>query len=260
MNPGVIWMYLLLLFPMAVILWLKIPMAGKLAVAVARMTVQLLLMGVYLQYLFKWNNPWLNAGWLLVMAGVADGSILRSCGLRVRRFCLPLGVALVVGTAIPLVVFALALEADGALLDARSVIPVGGMILGNCLRANILGLKGFYQKLRDEQKRFQLELARGASLREACHAYLRDACRAALEPTLATMGTIGIVSLPGMMTGVLMGGSDPMTAIGYQIGIMIAIFCGTALTVTLAVLMTLRGSFTAAGTLRSDLFRPDGKA
>jgi putative ABC transport system permease protein len=69
------------------------------------------------------------------------------------------------------------------------------------------------------------------------------------------MMTIGLVSLPGMMTGVIMGGNDPMLAIKYQIGIMIAIFSGTAITMPVAILFTMRRSFSHYGILRQHIFK-----
>jgi len=141
------------------------------------------------------------------------------------------------------------------LLEAQYVIPVGGMILGNCLRANIVGLRDFYQSIRRDEKAFQLVLAQGATLREAIRPYLSASFQSAVSPTIATMMTIGLVSLPGMMTGVILGGNDPMLAIKYQIGIMIAIFTGTAITVPTAVILTLRRSFSGYGVLRSEIFR-----
>ncbi len=98
-------------------------------------------------------------------------------------------------------------------------------------------------------------LAQGSTLREAINPYLIESFQAALAPTIATMMTIGLVSLPGMMTGVIMGGNDPMLAIKYQIGIMIAIFSGTAITMPAAVLLCLRRSFSPYGTLYSHIFR-----
>ena len=85
--------------------------------------------------------------------------------------------------------------------------------------------------------------------------YFREALRGALAPTIATMATIGLVALPGMMTGVILGGADPSTAIRYQIAIMIAIFAGTALTVFFAIALTIRSSFNAYGLLDPALFR-----
>ncbi len=247
--------YLLLMFPLAIMLWFKVPIVGKTVIAVVRMTLQLLFVGFYLQVLFQRNNPWLNALWLVIMVGVADFSIARGCDLRAGRFVLPLFAALAAGTAVPLFAFMEMLLHRAGLMDAQYVIPIGGMILGNCLRADIIGIKNFYDSIEKGEKVFLHTLAQGARLHEAIRPYLRDACQAALLPTVATMGTIGLVALPGMMTGVIMGGADPMTAIKYQIAIMIAIFSGTAITVMLAILMTVKSSFTPFGTLNREAFK-----
>ncbi|MGE5294095.1 MAG: ABC transporter permease [Solirubrobacterales bacterium] len=134
-------------------------------------------------------------------------------------------------------------------------ISIGGMILGNCLRADIVGIRTFYESIRSTEKAFLQSLAEGASLAEAIRPYVRKATQAALSPTVATMATIGLVSLPGMMTGVILGGADPSTAIRYQIAIMISIFSGTAITVALGIRLTTRTSFTAYGLLDLSIFR-----
>jgi len=252
---GMVMAYLLLVIPLGIILWQKVPIAGRVLIAVVRMTVQLLLVGIYLQFVFKLDNAWLNGFWVLVMIGVADVSIIRSCGLRVRVFALPLMPALLLGISIPLLWFVGGVLRRPNLLEAQYLIPVGGMILGNCLRVNIVGLKNFYSSVRGDEKSFQLALAQGATLREAITPYLSESFQAAIAPTVATMMTIGLVSLPGMMTGVIMGGNDPMLAIKYQIGIMIAIFTGTAITMPAAVLLALPRSFSPCGTLYTHIFK-----
>jgi putative ABC transport system permease protein len=246
--------YLLLIFPLAAVLWYRVPLAGRIALASVRMTVQLLFVGVYLQVIFKYDNPWYNLTWLIVMLAVADVSVLRGCGFRVRKFWLPLFIALAVGVAIPLMVLiSLALNRP-RLMEARYVIPIAGMILGNCLRANIVGIGRFYQEIRSSERAYLHSLAQGASLSEAVRPFVRDAFQAALAPTTATMATIGLVSLPGMMTGVILGGTDPSTAIKYQIAIMLSIFSGTAMTIFLAVQFTMKRSFDAYGVLLRDIF------
>lgn len=252
---GLFLAYVLLLIPLGIILWQRVPLVGRIVVATVRMTVQLLLVGLYLQVVFDLDNPWLNGLWVLVMIAVADVSIIRGCGLRVRVFAAPLAPALLLGTAIPMLWFVGAVLARPNLLEAQYVIPVGGMILGNCLRANIVGVRSFYQAIRRDGKAFRLVLAQGATLHEAIRPYLSDALQAAVSPTIGTMMTIGLVSLPGMMTGVMLGGNDPMLAIKYQIGIMLAIFTGTAITMPAAVLLTLRRSFSAYGNLRPEIFK-----
>ena len=124
------------------------------------------------------------------------------------------------------------------ILEAQYVIPIGGMILGNCLRADIIGVRSFYQAIRTGQKAYELALAQGATIMEAAGPYLRDSLYQALTPTVAMMANVGIVALPGMMTGVILGGNDPLTAIGYQIAIMLSIFTGTSITVILAILFS----------------------
>ncbi|MBW1730885.1 MAG: ABC transporter permease [Deltaproteobacteria bacterium] len=252
---GLVIYYMLLIIPLGLMLWLHIPMVGKTLVSIVRMTLQLAFVGLYLQVVFKINSPWLNSLWLVVMVGVADFSIIRGCGLRLSRFASPLFAALVVGTAVPLLFFVGPLLKRPNLMDAQYVIPIGGMILGNCLRADIIGIKNFYSSLQKGEKAFLHSLAQGARLKEAILPYLRDACEAALMPTVATIATIGLVALPGMMTGVILGGANPVTAIKYQIAIMIAIFTGTAITVVLAIIMTIKTSFTSYGVLDSNCFR-----
>jgi len=245
--------YALLIFPLAAILWYRIPLFSRTLIAVVRMTVQLLLIGFYLHYLFEWNHALLNLAWVAVMITVADFSVVRAGGLRLRRFLLPVGGALLAGTIIPLLVFQFAVVARQD-FDARYVIPIAGMILGNCLRADIIGIRHFFDSLQKEQRVFTQMLAEGATLREAVRPHLKGAIEAALSPTLATMATIGLVSLPGMMTGVILGGADPMTAILYQIAIMLAILAGTAITVTAAIWLGIRRSFTGFGLLDGEIF------
>jgi putative ABC transport system permease protein len=247
--------YLLLIFPLAILLYQRVPILRETGIAVARMTVQLLFVGFYLQIIFEKNSAWLNLAWLFVTVAVADGSILRGCRLRVRRFAGPLFLALLAGTAAPALVFVGPILHRPGWLDAQYLIPIGGMILGNCLRADIIGLRSFYEPILKSEKAYHQSLAQGARLQEALHPYFREALEAALLPTVASMATIGLVSLPGMMTGVILGGADPLMAIKYQIAIMIAIFSGTAIAVFLTIWLTARGSFNAYGVLDRAIFR-----
>jgi len=246
--------YALLIIPFGLLLWYRIPMLGRTAVAVVRMTVQLLFVGVYLQFVFQAKSPWLVAAWLVVMLVVADFSILRGSGLRLGRFLLPVLAGLLVGTIVPLFFFLGVVLQQPNLLEAQYAIPIAGMILGNCLRAGIIGLRDFYSGIRASEKAFLHSLGQGARLHEAVQPFYRNSVVAALAPSVAAIATIGLVALPGMMTGVIIGGANPMTAIKYQIAIMIAILVGITLTITLTIWLTLTPSFTAYGTLDHAIF------
>ena len=253
--PSLALAYALLLIPLAILLWHRVPIVGHALIAILRMTVQLLFVGVYLQFVFKLNSPWLNAAWILVMVSVADVSIVRGCRLRMARFAPAVFLALLAGTAVPLAFFLALILRQPNLLEAQYAIPIGGMILGNCLRADIVGLRGFYEAIRKSEKAYLHSLAQGARLGEAVRPFVRDAIQAALAPTVATIATVGLVALPGMMTGVILGGANPMTAIQYQIAIMIAIFCGTSITLAVGIWLTTRRSFTPYGTLDHSIFK-----
>ena len=252
---GLVAGYGLLIIPLGILLWARIPLVGKMLIGGVRMTVQLLLVGFYLQVVFKFDNHWLNAAWVLVMLAVADISIIRGTGLRVQKLALPLFIALLIGISIPLLYFLGVILHLPNILEARFVIPIGGMILGNCLRANIIGIRRFYNSIAQGEKAFCQQLADGATFSEATRPYLQQTLQEALAPTLATMATIGLVSLPGMMTGVILGGSDPWIAVMYQITIMIAIFTGTNITVVLGILLSCKKCFNNFGILSRDIFK-----
>ncbi|MFH1761237.1 MAG: ABC transporter permease [bacterium] len=247
--------YLLLLIPLCIAFFYKIKIISSIWVSVIRMTIQLLLVGLYLQVIFKLNHWWLNLAWLLVMIVAADLSILSRCKLRIRFFFISVFIALFSGTSIPLFYFAAVVIRLPGLIDAAYFIPLAGMIMGNCLRADIIGINAFYSSVKDREKLFLHELSQGASLSEALLPHLRSAVESALSPTVASMATIGLVALPGMMTGIILGGTSPVTAIKYQIAIMIAIFAGTSLTVTLGILISRKWAFSDWGILKPSVFK-----
>ncbi len=246
--------YLLLIVPLAIIYVYKVPIFSQVLSATLRMTLQLLFVGFYLQVLFEYNNFWLTLAWIVIMISVADISIVKGTNLNLRRFGLPLFAALVCGTAIPLLLFVGVVLARAHLLDAQYAVPIGGMILGNCMRADIVGLRNFYENIRKQEKVYISYLGQGATLSEATRPFLRESFQASLAPTTATMATVGLVSLPGMMTGVILAGADPVIAIKYQIAIMISIFSSTAITVLLAIWFTMHASFNAYGMLDKKIF------
>ncbi len=98
-------------------------------------------------------------------------------------------------------------------------------------------------------------LSLGANQQEALLPYFRDAMLAAMRPFLANMATMGIVSLPGMMTGQILGGAAPQTAIKYQIAIVLAIFAALTISVSLSIYFSSRRAFDDYGILKPGLFR-----
>ena len=229
--------------------------AGRLKLNVEMITSELLLVGVYLKWIFEINAVAFNLLWVLIMAIVANVHTLKAAKLRIRPFFLSSLVAILLGTAVPALIFICLVIQPEPLLDAQYLVPIWGMLLGNCLRSNIISLDRFFSLVRDSRKVVQTRLALGATLSEALRPFMRQALRATVMPIITTISTLGIVSLPGMMTGQILGGSLPMVAIQYQICIMIAIFSAISMTASLNMLLSLRIGFDRFGNLRRSIFQ-----
>lgn len=244
----------LILLPILFLKLRKLTLWSELAVSVIRMVVQLLFIGFYLQFLFEKNSALLNILWVSIMILIANATIIKRAGLRRRVLFLSswAGTLLAtsfVGTALLFTVGAT------PLYDAPYLIPLIGMILGNSLQGNVIALERFYSSLRENRKLYELQLFNGASHYEALTPFINRALLAALSPAVGGMMTMGLVSLPGMMTGQILGGTIPMEAIKYQIAIMIAIFLSVFISILLNLFITPRVTFTRGGVLRSDIFR-----
>ncbi len=247
--------YTLLAIPFAVFFSTGVNMLKSSVIAVSRMTVQLALVGLYLGVLFELNSIWLNTGWLLLMMLVANVNIIGSAGLKLRFFFIPAMIGVTLSTVIVLVVFVFVVIHPEPLYDARYLIPIAGMILGNCLKGNVLALERFYDSIRKNEKAYTSYLYMGAQLNEAVKPFFQEALKAANTPHISTMATLGIVSLPGMMTGQILGGSFPVVAIKYQIAIMIAIFSSMALSSYLNIRLSMKVAFDDFQNLRREVLK-----
>ncbi len=247
-------MYALMLIPLAIFFYLQLGMIRETLVAMARMTVQLVLVGLYLKYIFQLNNPFVSLLWVVVMLVVANFSILNKAGLKPALFFWRSMVGVAGSTLFVSGWFVLVAIRPEPIYDARYIVPIIGMILGNCLRSNVLSLERFYSGIRNNEHEFMTYLLLGATLREATLPHLRTAVKSAINPSVATMATMGIVSLPGMMTGQILGGAMPITAIKYQIGIMICIFTAMTVAALVNILLSLPIAFDDHQRLRPEIF------
>jgi putative ABC transport system permease protein len=247
--------YTMLLIPLGIFYSLQLGLTRSLMWSVLRMTLQLFLVGLYLEFLFRTNSLWLNVMWLFIMLISANFRILGDGGIRLRRFVLPCMWALSLTTLTVSGVMILSLIRPDPWYDARYLIPIVGMILGNCLRGNILSVQNFYMGITKDVDIYRQRLSLGATRFEALRPWLAAAMSNACRQHLASMATIGIVALPGMMTGQILGGATPMAAIKYQLAIMIAIFVSLSLGAYLNLLLTIPRAFDSMGNLQEDVQR-----
>jgi putative ABC transport system permease protein len=216
---------LLVALTAAVALRYRLGLTRELIVAAARGGIQLIAVGAVLLVVFSHTGLLGAFGWLMVMVVIA-GQVAgrRGSGLPRARWTATTGVA--VGSATTLGT----LIASGVIsTQSRVVIPVGGMIVFGALQASGLALHRFRDDVDTARDAIEARLSLGLPAREAFLPHQRSALRTALLPAIDSTKVVGLISLPGSMTGLILAGVDPLTAIRYQIVVMYMLLAATAL-------------------------------
>jgi putative ABC transport system permease protein len=242
-------------FPVAISYYLRLKLISSTVESVIRMVLQLAFVGVFLTFLFDLNNSLLNILWVLVMVFVASHTVLKNAELKTRSLLPTLIISMAITNYAMLLYFNRFIIDLDDLFDARYLIPIAGMVLGNSLRANVVGMENFCSEIRRNENRYLFSLSMGAEKTEALIPYLRKSMRVALKPTIANMATIGIVFIPGMMTGQILAGASPMVAIEYQIAIMLAIYVTTIVNLLFGIFVLIHKGFDEYGMFRKEIMR-----
>ena len=240
---GLLFSMLLLVFPLIIFHTLKLKLSKQLMISFGRMIGQLAIVGLWLQFLLDqedWRLTLLWAGIMLINAIFTVKGRLKSQ----LRILLPvmfsaLGIASLV--VMPWILF-MVVRPD-PFFSAKFVIPIYGMVLGNSMNSCALALERFESGLSDNWKAYYTRISLGASIWEAALPPFRKAMQASLMPQLLTIASMGVVSLPGMMTGQILGGSSAIVAIKYQMMVMAAIFSAVALADFIAIRLYLAKRF-----------------
>ncbi|BDD07323.1 ABC transporter permease [Aureibacter tunicatorum] len=243
---------LMLFIPISFLAYYKVGIIKPLLISVFRMMAQLGLVAVYLEWVFERNNPWINLLWVLIMIFVGVMTAIRRVDLQWKTFIIPMLVAGITSVMIVDAFFLGWVIKLEFIFDARYFIPITGMILGNSLNNNVIGLNEYLTNLRDKSDLYYFILGNTNTQKLALRPFISNAFIKALNPTIATMSVMGLIALPGMMTGQILGGSPPAEAIKYQIMIMLAIFIGSSLNLILSVVLVRWFVFDGLGNLKTN--------
>lgn len=214
--------YVLLLLVLLIMKKCKVHQTKLLIISSVRMTVQLTLAGFILTYIFENPHPFFTMLYLLIMTGFAIHRVLSKNSELNARFKIITGLAIGF-SGLSVMTFFICIVVGESIFNPQYVIPVAGMIMGNTMTGATLGIKTFRESLNGQRGKINALLNIGATPQNILMPFVRQALETALLPTLNSMLGMGIVSLPGMMTGQILSGTLPLTAILYQIAIMIAI-------------------------------------
>jgi len=201
-----------------------------LMVASIRMTVQLVLAGLILTYILENPHPAFTLAYILLITGFAIHTVLsRNKGVN-KRFKIVVGFSLAI-PGIAIVAFFIMVVVGVNIFNPQYTIPISGMIIGNAMTGVSLGLKTFNENIKSQRNKIDALINIGASPQRILTPFVNQSIETALLPTLNSMIGMGIIFLPGMMTGQILAGVQPTTAILYQIAIIIAISVVTCLSV-----------------------------
>jgi putative ABC transport system permease protein len=230
----------------------------SLVVASLRTVIQLILIGLVLKAVFAQSNPlWIGviALTMLLVAG-------REVMARQQRsfqgwWGLGLGTsAMFVSTfTITILVLVVIIQAD-PWYTPQYAIPLLGMMFGNTMNGIALGLDRLTQTAWQQRAIIEARLALGQTSHQAIADIRRDSVRTGLIPIINAMATAGLVSLPGMMTGQILAGIDPVEAVNYQILIMFMVTAGTGFGTIAAIVLGARHLFDERQRLRLERLGP----
>ena len=222
----------------------KLRLEKDLVWGTVRTFAQLYMMGYVLKFIFQLNNVALILLLYAFMIFWAAHAIRSRVNEDKVRFFIPTYISMV--TSYMLV----AILVTGVIVQAKPwytpqyFIPLGGMIIGNSMNAITIALDRMFSDFRKQRPEIELALCLGSTYQEATHDILRDVIKAGMIPSINALMTVGLVSLPGMMTGQILAGSDPITAIKYQILVMLMLVASTAIGSVIVVYVVRRRCFT----------------
>lgn len=244
--------YSLLLMSIGLSHLLKARQGKDLFWAGLRMFVQLLVVGYVLHLVFALETAVPVLLILVVMIGFAVQTIGARVQEKMPHFYRVVGTAILFGCGGMTFFFCTLVIGLEPWYDPRYLIPLAGMVIGNSMTGASLAVERLAAEFRERREEIETALSLGSSVQLAAESAVSSSFRAALIPSVNAMAAMGLVFLPGMMTGQILSGTAPLIAVKYQIAIMCVITGSVALTTFLILKLGYRSYFTPYQSLRED--------
>ncbi len=225
-----------------------------LLIGTVRTFVQLFIMGYILRFVFDLSHMAVVIGVFSFMIFFAAWTIYGRVKDKQIPFFMPVFLSMIFSYFLVSYLVTAVVVNVKPWWEPRYFIPLGGMVIGNSMNAIAISLERLIGELKSRRSEIEMKLCLGATSREASQPILRNAMQAGMIPSINSMMAVGMVFIPGMMTGQILAGSDPLTAIKYQIVVMVMLSGSTALGTLLTVLLVRKRCFNACDQL---VLRPD---
>jgi len=213
--------------------WQRLGLEWNLAIAAGRTIVQLLVVGYLLAAVFALRSPWIVVGVLGVMLVIAAIVARNRISQKIPHLLPLVGGSILAGTVLTMTYTNWLVLQPEVWYEPQYLIPLTGIVLGNAMNGAAIAGERLVSTLNSSQLEIETHLSLGATPQQAVARYRKEAIRAGVMPTLNTMMVVGIVTLPGIMTGQMLGGADPLLAAAYQMLIMFMLALATLVTTVL---------------------------
>lgn len=248
----------LILLDAALSVLLRLQLHWQLLWATARMTVQLVAVGFILRFVFSIHHPAATLTVVLIMSAIAAREIAARPERKFKGFTgLALsGTGVAVSTVVTVGLALLTAIRPHPWYDPRYAVSLVGIVLGSVLNSGSLAFDTLMGSITRERNAVEAQLALGASFHNAAMPLLRQAIRRGLMPIINQMSAAGVITLPGIMTGQILAGLDPLEAVKYQILLMFLLSGGSGLSAAIIAYAALRRLTDGRDRLRLDRLRP----
>lgn len=243
--------YVFVMIVLAIVRVRGIRREKEIVISSIRMTLQLVLVGYILVYVFANPSPIITAAIVVVMTGFAIHTIFSKFGaVLTASMRWVVAISICFGTFSCIAYFLLIVVHITPWYDPQYFVPIAGMIIGNSMTGISLGVKSLLDGMTARKHLVEEALILGATPKAATREIVNSSFDSAIMPTINSMVGMGIVFLPGMMTGQILSGTDPTTAIAYQIAIMLGILGAVALSIITMLQLGYRTFFNTEEQLR----------
>ena len=228
----------------------------KAVVAVTRMLVQLLVMATCLWALYRFDSPWLNLLWLLLLVMATAFLLVSRARVRSHVLFMPACVAMFASVLLVTAYLLGVVFRPESSWSTRWFVPVTGALMAHILTTNIPAVRTYFDSLRQDSQPYLTLLGNGVPRRQALSPYLTRALKSLTVPALANLSVMGLFVLPMLLSGLLLGGLTPVAAVFTFIVLTLASLAVSVLSLFLTLWLADRRAFTRQGQL-GDIFTDD---
>ena len=217
----------------------KLGLEKEIVVSILRAIVQLIIVGYILDVIFGLKNPICTLILILIM--IVNAAVnTKKRGRGINKVVTISFVSILIGASVTLSILVI----SGVIkFSPNEIIPIAGMIISNSMIAIGLSYTNLNNSFKNKREEVEVKLSLGADVKEASKSILRDSVKVAIIPTIDSAKTLGIVSLPGMMTGLILAGVSPLTAIKFQIMVTFMLLSASAVSIIIATYLCYKDFF-----------------